>query len=70
MAPFRGDRNRPYAEPVAVYSERAAGKPKKREGLWKPKSEPTPNRISERLLPESKGLFVVQRSMTRDDVLY
>ena len=33
--------------PVAVHSERAAGKPKKREGLWKPKSEPVPNRTSE-----------------------
>jgi hypothetical protein len=28
-------------------SERAAGKSKKREGLWKPKSKPTPNRPTE-----------------------
>ena len=33
--------------PVAVDSERAEGKSKKREGLWKPKSELPPNRIAE-----------------------
>ena len=33
--------------PVAVDSELDAGKLKKREGFWEPKSEPPPNRISE-----------------------
>ena len=34
--------------PVAVDSERDAGKSKKQEGLWEPKSERLPNRNSNR----------------------
>jgi hypothetical protein len=33
--------------PVVGNSERLAGKSKKREGSWKPKSEPPPNRTVE-----------------------
>jgi hypothetical protein len=51
-------------------SERVVGKSKKWKGFLKPNTETLPNRIPERLLPESKGSFVGQRSMTRDDALY
>jgi hypothetical protein len=51
-------------------SERAVGKSKKWDEFLKPKSEPLPNRISERRLPEVKGSFVVQGLLPRDDVLY
>jgi hypothetical protein len=37
----------PIPNPVPGDSERAAGKLKKREGLWKPKSELSPNRATE-----------------------
>jgi hypothetical protein len=56
--------------PVAVNSERAPGKSKKRDGFLKPNTELLSNRISERRLPESKESFVVQRSLSREDALY
>ena len=37
----------PIPNPILGYSERAAGKSKKREGFSKPNTEPPPNRISE-----------------------
>ena len=45
---YRTDPDRSHAEPDGGGdSERDAGKSKKREGLWEPKSEPVPNRTSE-----------------------
>jgi hypothetical protein len=37
----------PIPNPVAVDSERDAGMSKKRKDLWKPNTEPPPNRIHE-----------------------
>jgi len=37
----------PITNPVVGHSERLAGKSKKRDGLWKPNTEPPPSRTYE-----------------------
>ena len=58
----------PMPNPVAVDSERVAGKSKKREGSWKPNTEPPPNRTRNWRRSDVRDVRVVDPASSTEGV--